>query len=358
MKIRKLFTMVAILASLSLTACGGNTNNGEDNNEPEVSECKTHKWGKEKLNEVPATCTTEGSYQQKCTVCGAIQQKKTSALGHDWDAGTVTQQPTCTAKGKKTVSCTRCSATEEQDVAAKGHSFGSWVDDTPATCATPGTQKRTCSECGAIETQDVPTLEHDWKSAGSKITQEGYPDMDPYKCELIPDSTHYALRYSALDYDETLSTTDKMDIQTDYIRFNEAQYLNQTETLGCHIFYKIYIPAAAATTTASLAFKIQTNSNRKSIFNTDYSNDNTKGYEKVDGQYVESAKRYGLKVNGDQITIGNDAYGDVAGSTTGWFDWPVQFELKAGENIIELYQLGGYRARMYEFQVTNLPALE
>lgn len=171
MKIRKLLTIVAVFASLALTACGGNTNNGENNDEPEVSECKTHKWGKDKLNEVPATCTTDGSYQQKCTVCGAIQQKTVKALGHDMqNVGEPTA--TCTEAGVQNRKCSRCDATDTQPVSALGHN---WVTDDsktpiPSTCTTKGTGYQKCSRCPETRTIDLDLADHTY---GEWVIDEG-----------------------------------------------------------------------------------------------------------------------------------------------------------------------------------------
>ncbi|MBR4036635.1 MAG: hypothetical protein IKJ05_07915, partial [Oscillospiraceae bacterium] len=79
-------------------------------------------------NEVAATCTTDGSYDNVvyCTVCNAELSRDTvtvDALGHKYDA--VVTAPTCTAKGYTTYTCTVCGDSYVDDeVAALGHTEG------------------------------------------------------------------------------------------------------------------------------------------------------------------------------------------------------------------------------------------
>lgn len=70
------------------------------------------------------TCTEKGYTTHTCSRCNdSYRDSVVNALGHAWDAGTVTTQPTCTVKGVKTFTCTRCSVTKTEEVAALGHHF-------------------------------------------------------------------------------------------------------------------------------------------------------------------------------------------------------------------------------------------
>ena len=112
-----------------------------------------------------ATCTSA----QKCVECGMTLAE---ALGHSWNAGTVTKEPTCTETGVMTYTCSHCSETKTETITAKGHT--EVVDPAVApTCTTAGkTQGSHCSVCDAVlvEQEVVPMLEHDWGEG--KVTKE------------------------------------------------------------------------------------------------------------------------------------------------------------------------------------------
>lgn len=107
-----------------------------------------HSYG-EWTTVTPATCTTPGTEEHTCSVCGHKQTRTTSALGHTWtDNGS-----------DSTHICVRGDATED-------HSYGDWAVVTPATCTTAGQKQRTCTECGHVETQEIPATGHNWVDNG------------------------------------------------------------------------------------------------------------------------------------------------------------------------------------------------
>ena len=72
-----------------------------------------------KENEVEPTCTTAGGYDlvTRCLRCGeiaAFEPIDLPALGHDWDAGVVTQTPTEESDGEKRFTCRRCGQTRTE----------------------------------------------------------------------------------------------------------------------------------------------------------------------------------------------------------------------------------------------------
>ena len=111
-------------------------------------------------NEVPATCTTAGSYDSVvyCSECGEEISRETvtvPALGHT--AGTAVKEnevaATCTAAGSydMVVYCTVCGAElsrETTTVPALGHNWSAWTSNND------GTHSRTCSVCSETETHD------------------------------------------------------------------------------------------------------------------------------------------------------------------------------------------------------------
>ena len=81
----------------------------------------THKYNKKntdsKYLKSAATCTKAAEYYYSCK-CGEKDTSKTftsgSALGHDWDNGTVTQEATLVKDGIKTYSCKHSGCTEKR----------------------------------------------------------------------------------------------------------------------------------------------------------------------------------------------------------------------------------------------------
>ena len=72
-------------------------------------------------NEKEPTCTASGSHDEVvyCTVCQKELSRVTNmaaALGHLWDAGTVTTEPTEEREGVRTYTCTRCGETKTETI--------------------------------------------------------------------------------------------------------------------------------------------------------------------------------------------------------------------------------------------------
>jgi len=153
---------------------------------------------------VPAACTDTGLTEgKKCSVCGTIitEQTTVEALGHDWNAGEVTNAPTCTDKGVKTFKCTRCNAEKTEEVPANGHTEVT-IPAVAATCTNTGlTEGKKCSICGTIITEQTSAaaLGHDW-NAGSvttapTCTEKGVKTFKCIRCgaektEEVPANEH------------------------------------------------------------------------------------------------------------------------------------------------------------------------
>ena len=133
-----------------------------------------------KENEVAATCTTAGSYDEVvyCSVCGkelSRETKTVAALGHDWSDWAQTKAPTCTAEGEESRTCSRCDAKETRTLEALGHAL-ELVPGKAATCTEAGKKDYyECSRChdkfydaegkNPIEKEEdlvIAALGHDW----------------------------------------------------------------------------------------------------------------------------------------------------------------------------------------------------
>ena len=130
------------------------------------------------------TCTEPGFTTYTCKGCGdTYTDDPVPALGHDWDAGTVTLAPTCTAKGTRTFSCSRCTETRTEEIPEIACEYDTVV--TLPTCTEPGFTTYTCKYCSDKYTDDpVPALGHDW-DAGT-VTLAPTPDNEgvrTFKCQ-------------------------------------------------------------------------------------------------------------------------------------------------------------------------------
>lgn len=117
---------------------------------------------------VAPTCTEQGYTVYICDQDSALTEKRdyTNALGHAWNAGTVTTAATCTTAGVKTYTCTRngCTETKTEEIAALGHKWDDGTVTTPATCEAVGVKTYKCQNAGCTETktEEIPALGHKW----------------------------------------------------------------------------------------------------------------------------------------------------------------------------------------------------
>ena len=131
-------------------------------------------------NAKEATCTEAGyTGDEICTKCGETVKtgEEIPALGHT-SAEAVRENEvaaTCTEAGSydEVVYCSVCGeeiSRETKNVEAAGHSFGEWQEIKAATETEVGEKERICSVCGYKETAEIPVLGHthvygtDWQS--------------------------------------------------------------------------------------------------------------------------------------------------------------------------------------------------
>lgn len=116
-----------------------------------------HLWGNRGHYRYP-TCTTDGEHYRICDNCGATSILTLSALGHDWDEGTVKTESTSSKHGIMVYSCRRegCDATMEDD----HHYWQLSKVIKEATCSEGGKEERICLVCSKKEVFDTPVDEH------------------------------------------------------------------------------------------------------------------------------------------------------------------------------------------------------
>lgn len=84
----------------------------------ENSPAHTHSFGQWMVTTEP-TCTESGIKARECD-CGVTERAEAPAMGHNWDAGTITREPTAEADGERTYSCLVCKATMTEPVKYSG----------------------------------------------------------------------------------------------------------------------------------------------------------------------------------------------------------------------------------------------
>lgn len=148
-----------------------------------------------KGNTVAPTCTEKGYTIYICDQDSALTEKRdyTNALGHAWDAGTVTTAATCTNAGVKTYTCTRngCNETKTEEIQALGHKWDDGTVTKAATCEAPGVKTYKCQNTGCAETktEEIATLGHKWDDGtvtkAPTCTEDG---VKTFTC--LNDATH------------------------------------------------------------------------------------------------------------------------------------------------------------------------
>ena len=105
------------------------------------------------VTKVAATCARAGSKHRACTVCGSTETETIAKTNvHTYDNWITDIAASCEADGSKHHICSVCGATETESIGKLGHAYDDWTTDFEATCAAEGSKHRTCSVCGSKET--------------------------------------------------------------------------------------------------------------------------------------------------------------------------------------------------------------
>lgn len=147
----------------------------------------------------PATCTTNGTQAQTCTVCGKIVTTVINATGHSLDDGTVTKEATCTENGTLTKKCKNalCNYSETYVIPALGHDIKSTV--VAPTCTEPGYTTNECTRCDFTETVDITdALGHSTDSSNYRLTDGNRLVKDCTRCNEPIEMTTYTVDLSNL----------------------------------------------------------------------------------------------------------------------------------------------------------------
>ena len=305
---KKLFTTIALFASLALTACGGGgTKKCEDGK---------HKFGKWEVV-TAATCKDVGQSERVCSVCGHKETKEIAKTDHTWDAG---------------------------------------VETTPATCSVPGVKTFTCTVCQTTKTEPI-IAEHDMQPY-EYAQGEGAVSAVVKKCSR---DSHYTIDFDAFDEKATFSVSG--DRHSNYVKLSKQVAADGTGSAST-VEYKFYSPVnmmgrfwIAITGNTSGIWDRASKSGSHSIYytyNDTTTNINTwKNEVTFNGSVVdfENAK---YKVGDEDIKFGELVYsdfGELASSSGTPILVPMpEMTVRQGLNTLSFKRLTGYAFNMHTFQ--------
>lgn len=188
--------------------------------------------------------------------------------------------------------------------------------------------------------------------AGSK-TAEPYETPSSYAsatCTELDSCGMTKISWSALDIIESESAQWQLQDSNTSIRFNGQVHKNQSETdEGSHLVYEIYSPKAIAK--ANLYITATWHSQGVAYWAM-IENDDGKGYEKNEaGEWYRPEYRWGLAVNGVKCTLSETEHKTAPASEVDEEMMPTEFALQEGINKIDVYNYGGYRAKMTAMKI-------
>ena len=104
---------------------------------------------------VRPNCTAAGVSKGVCK-CGKEITSIGDIVGHQITNWTILSDVTCTTDGSKEGSCDVCGFVSRQIIPALGHSYGEWVVSVPATCTQSGEEVSKCKNCVDQLTREIP----------------------------------------------------------------------------------------------------------------------------------------------------------------------------------------------------------
>lgn len=136
----------------------------------------------------------------------------------EWE---VIAEPTCTTAGSENRTCTICGTFESKTIDANGHDWSEWSPDAEPTCTQSVSQQRKCSVCKEDETRSLPALGHDYD-----VTWH-WTGLDEAKVVMIctRDASHRQESDAVITVDDTATcTTDGQKIYTASVTADGKKY--------------------------------------------------------------------------------------------------------------------------------------
>lgn len=195
-----------------------------------------------KGNTVAPTCTEKGYTIYICDQDSALTEKRdyTNALGHAWNAGTVTTAATCTTAGVKTFTCLNDkNHTYTEPVPATGHAWDEGVVTKEPTYEEDGERTYTCqNDKTHVHKEVIPALGYTFTETvvPPTCTEDGYT---LHTCNENPAKTYQDTPVAALGHQYKEVTTPATcgapgSVDNVCERCNDKQHVSDLPATGEH----------------------------------------------------------------------------------------------------------------------------
>ena len=179
----------------------------EPDTPPETVGADGHIHNYEARGSVAATCTTSGSVDYVCSVCGSGYTKKIAAKGHDFGGAETVVAATCETDGVSAHTCKTCGFSELQAVFATGHKWdkGTVTKETKS-CAEDGEMTYTCTVCKKTRTE-VYNNRHkwgDWQYEAYEIVVKSASPLDDDQVYIGHNRYHTCAACGKTEYDASI----------------------------------------------------------------------------------------------------------------------------------------------------------
>lgn len=159
-----------------------------------------HEYGSWYTTSYPS-CTSTGTEERECSVCGATETDTLSAYGHSYTTQNTSSTylksaATCTSAAVYYYKCSRCSSYSTSKTytsgSANGHSYNEEII-TAATCTETGVKEYTCSVCSDSYTETIEATGHNFTQTcplcGTEnvvCSNEGCTEVSTHTCDQTP----------------------------------------------------------------------------------------------------------------------------------------------------------------------------
>ena len=183
---KKLFTLLTVLASLALTCCGG-ASGGEDSSAGEQSG-QTGSGGAEHIHVAADDAQWQMNDSQHWKDCKDNDGGKVSLGAHTWvsDDSKTDVEATCQQAGIAYEKCSVCGKTRERTLAKADHKWSEWATVSEVVCGEAGKQERHCENpgCTATEERDMDKVPHSWQVTNTVQASGGGVDYEEIECSI------------------------------------------------------------------------------------------------------------------------------------------------------------------------------
>ena len=142
-----------LVLCLAMTAVSFAEDDGDDGGDSPAL-VHEHTWSEWDVQKASG-CETTGFRRRECTGCGAKEEERTPALGHEAKEWTVIHEPNCQRQGRRDAVCAQCGKKMSETIPKTDHDYGEWEVTKKATEFSKGSRSATCRFCGTTKREDI-----------------------------------------------------------------------------------------------------------------------------------------------------------------------------------------------------------